>query len=474
MRRSTKLSVAAAMGIASIRSALGATPIPVIHQDFSYAPASHAFDNVGVFPSNVVGRPGQWMKSGHDDTVVNQFREQPNDQDWRPTVISSGPGSGSIQTGIDAFVGLPGHSGLPVAEYFASRLQTGNQTNKLGVYNMDALVKFTLADGTPRPAVTGDKIVGSFLYYPCRGSNFGWGFTDSLSGLHAYQAGLPKYISNGSSPVMMPSGFTDIEAQATLDDPTAPSARLPMPENVTGYIMMTGGYNSDYTHAVVDLTTGNDFSNPVPDGFVDQGNAKPHVEGTSIANRPKVSPAEAPGVAHIKFEYTVGNTVYDLFQVDNDGPLGPLGYVNVIQRATNTPNPLGPMPVGKIKTSIEGMFITGANSRISEIFYDDFFIDIIPAAVQIPGDANHDGAVNTADFNELAAHFNETTTLVWANGDVTADFNADGKINALDFNTIAANFGATPAAVLAAAVPEPSALGVLGLGALGVLRRRRF
>src|SRR5207249_3811625 len=110
----------------------------------------------------------------------------------------------------------------------------------------------------------------------------------------------------------------------------------------------------------------------------------------------------------------------------------------------------------------------------SEFFYDDWFIDIIPKATAIPGDANHDGTVNTLDFNELATHFNQSTTLNWANGDVTADFNGDGKINALDFNTIATNFGASGSAPLGGLVPGPAALSLMAIGgAFGVVRRRR-
>lgn len=52
------------------------------------------------------------------------------------------------------------------------------------------------------------------------------------------------------------------------------------------------------------------------------------------------------------------------------------------------------------------------------------------------GDANLDGAVNTADFNALAINFNSHTNT-WAGG----DFSFNGVVNALDFNSIATNFG---------------------------------
>ena len=87
------------------------------------------------------------------------------------------------------------------------------------------------------------------------------------------------------------------------------------------------------------------------------------------------------------------------------------------------------------------------------------------------GDSNLDGAVNTADFNQLAANFNGSSKF-WFDG----DYNFDGTVNALDFNMLASNFGSPiPAPALGSLVPEPASLTLLvaGAAALG-LRRRRF
>ncbi len=87
----------------------------------------------------------------------------------------------------------------------------------------------------------------------------------------------------------------------------------------------------------------------------------------------------------------------------------------------------------------------------------------------LAGDANLDGAVNTADFLALAQNFNGAGSA-WVQG----DFNYDGKVNALDFNAVATNFGATPTPGLALGtlVPEPTAL-CLMLAPAALLRRRR-
>jgi fibronectin-binding autotransporter adhesin len=104
------------------------------------------------------------------------------------------------------------------------------------------------------------------------------------------------------------------------------------------------------------------------------------------------------------------------------------------------------------------------------------------------GDANLDGVVNGTDFGILAAHFGDQVTA-WDEG----DFNYDGVVNGSDFGALAANFGqqANGTAVdlpasdyaaldafaaangLMADVPEPATAGLLAIGALGILGRRR-
>ena len=122
------------------------------------------------------------------------------------------------------------------------------------------------------------------------------------------------------------------------------------------------------------------------------------------------------------------------------------------------------------------------------------------------GDANLDGKVNGTDFNLMATNFNQAVTNGWDEG----DFNYDGKVNGSDFVLLADNFNqfasesAVASADLAALdafagangvsvgngagagsgtgagsgisltnVPEPASTGLLTIGAISVLARRR-
>ncbi|MCS7033880.1 MAG: autotransporter-associated beta strand repeat-containing protein, partial [Phycisphaerae bacterium] len=86
------------------------------------------------------------------------------------------------------------------------------------------------------------------------------------------------------------------------------------------------------------------------------------------------------------------------------------------------------------------------------------------------GDANLDASTDLSDFALLASNFNQSGSS-WSRG----DFNYDGTTDLSDFALLAGNFNqfATGALPRAAAVPEPSAAGLLAAAALLGLRRRR-
>ena len=109
------------------------------------------------------------------------------------------------------------------------------------------------------------------------------------------------------------------------------------------------------------------------------------------------------------------------------------------------------------------------------------------------GDLNLDGNVTISDFLDLASNFGTVGTATWQEGDLNCDHN----VTISDFLDLASNFGTSYSgstavsaadlqtmasfassigvdpAVIGSAVPEPGTLGLLAVGALGLMSRRR-
>jgi autotransporter-associated beta strand protein len=100
---------------------------------------------------------------------------------------------------------------------------------------------------------------------------------------------------------------------------------------------------------------------------------------------------------------------------------------------------------------------------------DDTLSKRVTVRTTLAGDANLDLTVNFDDLLVLAANYNGSAT--WGGG----DFNYDGAVNFDDLLALAANYNATiPAGgawALAAAVPEPTAIGALMICSAVTLRR---
>ena len=135
--------------------------------------------------------------------------------------------------------------------------------------------------------------------------------------------------------------------------------------------------------------------------------------------------------------------------------------------------------VGEFDT-YSGDVFTLAGSDIALVPVVDTVNDVVTVVTTAPGDANLDFKVDAGDLNQLALH--------WQQGGqdwFTGDFNGDGFVNAGDLNLLALNWqfgvGGLPSlvsfddawsdALAAAAVPEPSMWGLVGLGALTLLTR---
>jgi hypothetical protein len=86
----------------------------------------------------------------------------------------------------------------------------------------------------------------------------------------------------------------------------------------------------------------------------------------------------------------------------------------------------------------------------------------IRSIISLPGDANQDGTVDGSDLNTVLSNYNQTG-MDWFHG----DFSDDGTVDGTDLNIVLSNYNQS--IPVAAAVPEPGTLGMLALGALGLL-----
>jgi len=110
-----------------------------------------------------------------------------------------------------------------------------------------------------------------------------------------------------------------------------------------------------------------------------------------------------------------------------------------------------------LKQASEGLNNTGRRFGADPMLLIEFLF----------GDANGDVVVDAADYITVKRNFGMTTGATLKNG----DFNGDGDVDWDDLQTLMSHFGDRSSG--SAPAPEPATLGLLAIGALALLRRRR-
>lgn len=112
--------------------------------------------------------------------------------------------------------------------------------------------------------------------------------------------------------------------------------------------------------------------------------------------------------------------------------------------------------------SVDLKLLTASGTGVGDVEIHDNLIFALEALM--PGDTNGDGSVDVVDLGYLATYYGQATGATWAMG----DFTGDGSVDVADLGDLATNYGT----VSSSAVPEPSTLSLLVLGALTLVWRR--
>ncbi len=116
---------------------------------------------------------------------------------------------------------------------------------------------------------------------------------------------------------------------------------------------------------------------------------------------------------------------------------------------------------------VDMAFDLNSDGLVDQADVDEWVLNTVPVGENVGtvfGDFNLDGAVDAGDLALLGGSFGQAGDFGWAEGDATGD----GVVDAGDLALLGGNFG-----TIVHPVPEPMTLGLLAMGGVGILNRRR-
>ena len=201
---------------------------------------------------------------------------------------------------------------------------------------------------------------------------------------------------------------------------------------------------------------------PKPQDAVDPIYDYPHGSGPTEGSSVTGGAVYRGPVSELQGQYIFGDYIFDnLWSLEFDGsdPSTHDGtnYVNFTNRTDDfVPNAGTIANMTCFGTDADG------NMYITDLVDGELFM------IVVIGDADFDGDVDIADLSLLADNWDASVGMTWSDG----DFDDDGDVDIEDLSLLASNWEAGVPAT-AAHIPEPATIGILALGGVLLLGRRR-
>ncbi|HEX4415015.1 MAG TPA: PEP-CTERM sorting domain-containing protein [Lacipirellulaceae bacterium] len=285
-------------------------------------------------------------------------------------------------------------------------------------------------------------------------------------------------VGNWTNGNGVPDGIT-LTFTAEMTVSALQTAIIP-PTNTTNYLTLPGRGTTDspvnsFYNRGIGITSFNDGPNDIdPTQGID-------VSATTISNVSFTGTLSdhaytfAPGSVSnfgtqaLRSNFFNETTAGLLLTQDNDATYtigfgqstGTHGSNQIINNDYGTTSSIFPRQVGPYSLLVQqGTLVLKGLGLAYDVTYG-----ITPAAVPVPGDYNHNGVVDEADY------------VLWRTGDPAADGNSDTVVDQADYDFWRARFGNTAGAgsdvVTGAAVPEPATVALVVVGLLAACSCRR-
>jgi len=225
------------------------------------------------------------------------------------------------------------------------------------------------------------------------------------------------------------------------------------------------------------LHFGSDASlDTVPDSTI-------HMTGAALENE-STDPAALEGLGNLTLVFEGGLEDVDPFEVAGQD-MGPVAEGFELNFALDTLQ-LGGERAGRVELIdafdnqpdwegaealyVRNLLFVGPGSCLQTNDLNVYYLNGGDPKRLFAGDCNLDGRVDVEDLDTLAANWSalDPTQKGWAEGDT----NGDAVVDVRDLTALAGNWG-LGSPIGSGAVPEPSVLGLIGLGGLVMLGRRR-